>query len=127
MKRVAVLLASGFEEAEAIVTIDILRRLNIDVDTLACAESRAVVSYHDLPMVADDTLAGQRERLYDAVVLPGGPQGSMNLAANPQVIEFISRHDAAGKLICPICSAAACIRRQRLTEGASLCLLRRPL
>lgn len=75
MKRVAVLLASGFEEAEAIVTIDILRRLNIDVDTLACAESRAVVSYHDLPMVADDTLAGQRERLYDAVVLPGGPQG----------------------------------------------------
>lgn len=107
MKRVAILLASGFEEAEAIVTIDILRRLNIDVDTLACAESRAVVSYHDLPMVTDDTLAGQRESLYDAVVLPGGPQGSMNLAANPQVIEFISRHDAAGKLICPICSAAA--------------------
>lgn len=107
MKRVAVLLASGFEEAEAIVTIDILRRLNIDVDTLACAESRAVVSYHDVPMVADDTLAGQRETLYDAVVLPGGPQGSVNLAANPLVIEFISRHDDAGKLICPICSAAA--------------------
>ena len=107
MTRVAVLLASGFEEAEAIVTIDILRRLNIDVDTLACEESRAVVSYHDVPMVADYTLAGQREHLYDAVVLPGGPQGSVNLAANPQVVEFISRHDAAGKLICPICSAAA--------------------
>ena len=73
MKRVAVLLASGFEEAEAIVTIDILRRLNIDVDTLACAESRAVVSYHNVPMVTDYTLAGQQERLYDAVVLPGGP------------------------------------------------------
>lgn len=58
MTRVAVLLASGFEEAEAIVTIDILRRLNIDVDTLACAESRAVVSYHDVPMVADYTWWG---------------------------------------------------------------------
>lgn len=107
MKRVAVLLASGFEEAEAIVTIDILRRLDIDVDTLACAESRAVVSYHNIPMVADYTLTGQQESLYDAVVLPGGPQGSMNLAVNPQVIAFITRHDAARKLICPICSAAA--------------------
>lgn len=40
-------------------------------------------------------------------MLPGGPQGSANLAANPAVIAFVARHDAAGKLICPICSAAA--------------------
>ncbi len=33
MKKVAVLLAPGFEEAEAIVTLDILRRLHIDVET----------------------------------------------------------------------------------------------
>lgn len=32
MKKVAVLLAPGFEEAEAIVTLDILRRLHIDVE-----------------------------------------------------------------------------------------------
>ena len=56
---------------------------------------------------ADGTLAEQSETLYDAVVLPGGPQGSVNLAANKDVIRFISAHDAAGKLICPICSAAA--------------------
>lgn len=107
MKKVAVLLALGFEEAEAIVTLDILRRLHIDVETLACAESRAVVSYHDIPMVADSTLSERQQALFDAVVLPGGPQGSANLAANPAVIAFVARHDAAGKLICPICSAAA--------------------
>lgn len=107
MKKVAVLLAPGFEEAEAIVTIDILRRLHIDVETLACAESRAVVSYHDIPMVTDSTLAARQEQMYDAVVLPGGPQGSVNLAASDAVVQFIARHDAAGKLICPVCSAAA--------------------
>lgn len=107
MKKVAVLLASGFEEAEAIVTIDILRRLDIRVETLSCAESRAVVSYHNVPMVADYTLVEKLETVYDAVVLPGGPQGSMNLAANVRVIDFVSRHDAAKKLICPVCSAAA--------------------
>ncbi|EIU1220692.1 DJ-1/PfpI family protein [Salmonella enterica subsp. enterica serovar Anatum] len=79
MKKVAVLLAPGFEEAEAIVTLDILRRLHIDVETLACAESRAVVSYHDIPMVADSTLSERQQALFDA----------------------------AGKFICPICSAAA--------------------
>ncbi|EHC92312.1 Putative intracellular protease/amidase, partial [Salmonella enterica subsp. enterica serovar Rubislaw str. A4-653] len=99
MKKVAVLLAPGFEEAEAIVTLDILRRLHIDVETLACAESRAVVSYHDIPMVADSTLSERQQALFDAVVLPGGPQGSANLAANPAVIAFVARHDAAGKLI----------------------------
>ncbi|TKU78073.1 DJ-1/PfpI family protein [Citrobacter sp. wls710] len=107
MKKVAVLLAPGFEEAEAIVTIDILRRLNIEVETLACAESRAVVSYHDVPMVTDSTLAARQAHLYDAVVLPGGPQGSVNLAASEAVIQLVTRHDEAGKLICPVCSAAA--------------------
>lgn len=107
MAKVAVLLAPGFEEAEAIITIDILRRLEIEVETLACAESRAVVSYHDIPMVADSTLTERINTLYDAVVLPGGPQGSMNLAASRDVVRFITAHDESGKLICPICSAAA--------------------
>lgn len=71
MAKVAVLLAPGFEEAEAIITIDILRRLNIDVETLACAQSRAVVSYHNIPMVADSTLSERSDSLYDAIVLPG--------------------------------------------------------
>ena len=107
MKQVAVLLAPGFEEGEAIVTIDILRRLHIHVELVSCAESRAVVSYHDIPMVADATLAERRDKIYDAVVLPGGPQGSVNLAANKDVVKFVAAHDEAGKYLCPICSAAA--------------------
>lgn len=115
MKQVAVLLAPGFEEGEAIVTIDILRRLHIHVELVSCAESRAVVSYHDIPMVADATLAERRDKIYDAVVLPGGPQGSVNLAANKDVVKFVAAHDEAGKYLCPICSAAA-----RVLAGNSL-------
>lgn len=107
MKRIAVLLAPGFEEAEAIVTIDILRRMKLEVDTLSCAESRAVESYHAIPVVADRTLRERFNTTYDAVVLPGGPDGSRRLAANESVLAFVRRHDEAGKFICPICSAAA--------------------
>lgn len=77
MKTVAVLLAPGFEEGEAIVTIDILRRLKINVQTLSCVDTRTVVSYHDIPMVADATLSESFDTTFDAIVLPGGPEGSI--------------------------------------------------
>lgn len=107
MKRVALLLAPGFEEGEAIVTLDILRRLNIDVTTLSCTDALNVVSYHNIAMMADATLAEKATCTFDAVVLPGGPEGSVFLANSAAVIDFVRRHDEAGKLICPICSAAA--------------------
>ena len=107
MKSVAVLLAPGFEEAEAIVTIDILRRLNINVQTISCVDTREVVSYHAIPVVADATLSESFDTTFDAVVLPGGPEGSVFLAKSANVIEFVRRHDELGKFICPICSAAA--------------------
>lgn len=106
-KNVAVLLAPGFEEAEAIITLDILSRLGVQVTTLACQAYREVTSYHQVKIIADELLESNRERLFDAVIVPGGPDGSKNLAANAAVTEFIRRHDEAGRLVCPICSAAA--------------------
>lgn len=126
MKKVAVLLASGFEEGEAIVVIDILRRLHLDVELLSCADSRAVVSYHDIPMVADSTLTERAGILYDAVILPGGPQGSVSLAASRDVVAFISAHDTAGKLnLSDLFGGGESARRQRAAQGATLRLFGR--
>lgn len=106
-KNVALLLAPGFEEAEAIITLDILSRLGVRVTTVACQPYREVTSYHQVKVVADELLEENRERLFDAVIVPGGPDGSKNLSANAAVIDFIRQHDEAGRLVCPICSAAA--------------------
>ncbi|NDL64673.1 DJ-1/PfpI family protein [Acerihabitans arboris] len=106
-KTVAVLLAKGFEEAEAIIVIDVLRRLEIEVETLSCHDRLELASYHQIRMFADALLENRQDKRYDAVVIPGGLEGTVNLAANPMVTEFIRRHDEAGKWICPLCSAAA--------------------
>lgn len=106
-KKVAILLAPGFEEAEAIMVIDVLHRMNIDVVMLSCDDRLELYSYHNIRIFADDLLERNQDVLFDAVVIPGGPQGTVNLAANPLVVEFIRRHDEANRLICPICSAAA--------------------
>ncbi len=116
-KHAAILLAPGFEEAEAFIIIDILNRLHVNVTTVACHSSREVLSYHAVPVIAD-TLLAPLEQLFDAVIIPGGPEGTVNLAANPHVVAFIRRHDEAGKWIAPICSAAArVLGGNRLLKG----------
>ncbi|MFA9441761.1 DJ-1/PfpI family protein [Uliginosibacterium sp. sgz301328] len=107
MTRIAVLLANGFEDAEAFIVIDVLRRLKLTVETLACHDGREVVSYFNQPVRADALLGERAHDLYDAIVLPGGPQGARNLGQSAQVVEFVKAHMAAGRLVCPLCSAGA--------------------
>ncbi|WP_370549715.1 DJ-1/PfpI family protein [Edwardsiella tarda] len=106
-KRVAVLLAHGFEEGEAVVFIDIMRRLDIQVELLSCEESLALNSYFATPIQADALLADRQETLYDAVMMPGGPQGTDRLNASAMVLAFLRRHIAADKYICALCSSGA--------------------
>ncbi|ROV58555.1 DJ-1/PfpI family protein [Vibrio ponticus] len=106
-KHVAVLLADGFEEGEAVVFIDIMRRLDIKVDVLSCMETTQLNSYFETRISADDTLANKVKHSYDAVMMPGGPKGTDNLSANPMVLEFLQRHIVEEKLICALCSSGA--------------------
>lgn len=106
-KKAALLLAPGFEEAEAFITLDILSRLGVVVTTIACHPQNQVISYHGVVTLADALLEEHPSALFDAVIIPGGPEGTMNLAASPAVSAFIRRHDEAGKIIAPVCSAAA--------------------
>ncbi|MDM3464459.1 DJ-1/PfpI family protein [Citrobacter sp. Cb031] len=106
-KNAALLLAPGFEEAEAIIVLDILERLGISVKKISCSDEKHIQSYHDVGIVADTLLREQFDNYFDAVIIPGGPKGTVNLSENTLVIDFIEKHDRLGKLICPICSAAA--------------------
>lgn len=106
-KHVAVLLADGFEEGEAVVFIDIMRRLDIKVDVLSCMETTALNTYFETRITADDTLKNRYDHTYDAVMMPGGPKGTDNLSANPMVIDFLKRHIDQNKFICALCSSGA--------------------
>lgn len=115
---VAVLLADGFEEAEAVVFIDIMRRLDIKVDVLSCMETTALNTYFETRITADDTLKNCYDNTYDAVMMPGGPKGTDNLSANPMVIDFLKRHIAEDKYICALCSSGAkVLAANNLLEG----------
>lgn len=105
--KVAVLLADGFEEAEAVIFIDIMRRLEIKVQVLSCMETVELKSYFGTKISADSTLCDHYDDDFDAIMMPGGPEGTKNLSENPMAISFLKRHIEGKKCIAALCSSAA--------------------
>jgi 4-methyl-5(b-hydroxyethyl)-thiazole monophosphate biosynthesis len=105
--KVAVLLAPGFEEIEAMTPIDFLRRAGIQVVVTGVGEC-LIEGSHGIKVQADVTIDELRED-FDGVVVPGGMPGSANLAASDDVSAFIRNLHTKGKLIASICAAPAVV------------------
>ncbi len=105
MKRVAVLLAEGFEEVEAVSPIDFLRRAGVEVVTAGIASSR-VKGSHAITIDAD-TRIDELPADLDGVILPGGSVGAGNLAKSRAVTDLVKRVYGEGKLVAAICAAPA--------------------
>lgn len=102
MAKVAVILANGFEEIEALTVVDVLRRANISCDMVGFEEQ--VTGSHDIQVTADRVFDGDLSD-YDLLVLPGGMPGSANLRDNQALISDIQAFNQEGKKISAICAA----------------------
>lgn len=107
MKKIAVLLADGFEEVEAVTPIDFLRRAGVEV-LVAGIGGKTVKGAHGVSIHADLELAELPENL-DGVVLPGGMPGSQNIADSPVAMDLIRKTLAEGKILGAICAAPAVV------------------
>lgn len=105
--KAALLISEGFEEAEAVIIYDILKRLGIGVDIISCSGEINIDAYFSLSINADKRIEDIMEFVYDAVIIPGGPKSTLSLSSNKQVISFIKRHDVLGRWLCALCSAPA--------------------
>jgi 4-methyl-5(b-hydroxyethyl)-thiazole monophosphate biosynthesis len=116
--RVAVLLAEGFEELEAVAIIDVLRRGDIDVLITALAgPSREVTGAHQIRIHADVLLSDLRPAELAMVVLPGGMPGSAHLAACPAVLDLLRVVAATGGQLAAICAAPIVLQAAGLLQG----------
>ncbi len=105
MSRALVLLAPGFEEIEALSVVDILRRGGVTTVMAAVAPTLEIVGAHGICVKADVPFEDVEEEEFDALVLPGGGEGTANLKASDAVIERLRRQKEEGRLICAICAA----------------------
>lgn len=116
MKGVYIFFADGFEETEALTTIDILRRGGVDIKMVSITEEKAVRSSHKIFVTTDMTfseflsvveLEGTTEK--DVMVFPGGMPGSTNLAAKKELMDLMTRHYAEGGSVAAICAAPSVV------------------
>lgn len=72
MNNVFLFLITGFEEIEAVATIDILRRGGVEVRTVSLTDNKTVIGSHNIPIVADLLFSEYQENEARMLVFPGG-------------------------------------------------------
>ena len=116
MKKVLILLAEGFEEIEALGTADILIRMGAEV-VLAAMKKTTVAGSHNITVNSDALFDDLDQSEFDAVVLPGGLPGSLNLYNDDRVIDILHEFAAENKVTAAICAAPMVLDKAGLLEN----------
>ena len=113
MAKVYVFLADGFEDVEALIPVDVLRRGGQEVVTVSVmGDSQVVESAHGVQIVADALFDDVDYSDAKLLLLPGGMPGASNLYDNEELGEALISHSARGGLTAAICAAPAVVLGQ---------------
>lgn len=113
---VYILLAPGFEEAEALVPADLLRRAGVDT-ALVSLEGTAVPGGQGITVLADMSLDRLDLDKADMVVLPGGRRGVENLKASAAAEDLVREARNRGLWVAAICAAPTLLGGWGMLEG----------
>ncbi len=109
MKTSFVFLADGFEEIEALATIDVMRRAGMPVVTVSINPTPQVTGAHGVPVLADALIADCDLADAEWLICPGGMPGATNLAVcRPLTNALVAQNRAGGKLAA-ICASPAIV------------------
>ena len=113
---VYVFLANGFEEIEALGFTDILRRADIEVSTVSIYTDLKVTGSHGISVLADMSICELDLNEIDALVLPGGMPGTLNLQVERKVNDIIDYAVNNRKIIGAICAAPMILGEKKLLD-----------
>ena len=117
MAKVAVFIADGSEEVEAITPVDLLRRAKVDVDVVSIMPDFEIEASRNVKITADKLIGEISFDDYDLLVLPGGVRGTNNLNACEELKKQIRRFNDQGKGIAAICAAPTVFAGMGLLKG----------
>ncbi len=114
---IALHLAEGFEEIEAVSIIDVLRRAGFEVTTVSVTGEFKVTGSHGIPIIADKLFEDVGYGEVGMIVLPGGMPGTKNLNAHEGLKKQILHFHESGKNIGAICAAPLVFGQAGVLKG----------
>ena len=113
---VYVFLADGFEIIEALAPVDVMKRAGIEVKTVGVS-SKMITSSCGVQVVCDSEIADFDFYNVEAIVLPGGMPGTLNLENNETVRKAIDNAININVPVCAICAAPSVLGHKGLLNG----------
>ena len=109
-----IFLDNGFEEIEAITTIDLLRRADIMVTTVSVTGIETVLGAHNIAVKADALFQAVDFSDAEMLILPGG---ATRLGEHNDLCELLLQHNAENKMIAAICAAPSVLGQRGILHG----------
>ena len=113
---VYILLGTGFEETEAIVPLDLMRRAGIEVLTVG-VNGKIITGSHGIPVKADIELGQMDLTDMEMIVLPGGLGGVTSVRASKQAMNALAFAWENGKFVAAICAGPTVLADLGITDG----------
>jgi DJ-1 family protein len=114
--RFACLIADGFEDIEAIGTVALLRRADIQVDLVSVTNQPTVTGYYQSVVKADLPMAKCRVANYDGLLIPGGKH-ARTLCESPDVLAMVREFYRKDKWMAAICAAPSVFGAAGIMKG----------
>ncbi len=109
-------LANGFEEIEALLPLDLMRRAGLEVRTVGVG-GLDITGSHGITVKADMLDTALSDSAPECVILPGGMPGTKNLDASAVVHKALDDALGSDALICAICAAPMVLGKRGILCG----------
>ncbi|MBR3565230.1 MAG: DJ-1/PfpI family protein [Paludibacteraceae bacterium] len=109
-----IFLGKGFEEIEAITTIDLLRRANIPLTTVSVDPDLVVEGAHGVKVIADKLFGNVKFHDAEMLIVPGGQH---KMGEHEGMCDLLIRHNAHDGLIAAICMAPSILGDLGILDG----------
>ena len=110
----ALFLINGFEETEALCTVDILRRGEVEVTTVSLEASRALTGRSRITVEADAMFGDISGKTFDMLVIPGGTTA---YAEHEGLLKLVMEQHEGGRKLAAICAAPCVFGKLGLLAG----------
>lgn len=120
MCKVGICMANGCEEIEALTVVDLLRREGFDACMISTTGEEIVKGSHNIEFRTNEMIENVSWDEYDAIVLPGGMPGTINLENNDIVQAALREMNEKGALIAAICAAPTILGHNGIAKGKTV-------